>query len=774
VGLTSLTSRAASLPARCNILRLEQQPIDDQSALPDIYYVMPKENRKKGRRAEHRKRKLEAPSTQHHEEGSIKRVRHEGVENDEYDNNSQEAIGYGVSEIRNAAVDWEDYRTENTLDETPFYGLLDEEEQAYFRKAGDLLELNQFEGPEERNSFLQSMYREANGKELKLANSQSCSRVMERLIQLSTANQLKLLFQKFSANFVHLVSHRFASHCCEALFLQAAPIVTSELAQKSNGMDLDLESTEALPSMENLFLDTVKELEDHLGFLLTHKFASHVLRILLLILSGQPIVRTPGKSALQSRKKENISVVGSRGQEVPTLLEDRAVPPSFQTALEHVIQRCVSGLDTTYLRSLSTHPTGNPTLQLLLKIELTQFGKQRAKDDSSIIRILLPDDPITPESESAQYINGLVYDTIGSRLLETILEFAPGKTFKAIYRDFFKDRLTSLARNDIASYVVCKAISRLSKEDLQEAVTSLAPEIPKLVDRNRTIVIRTLIERCAVRGIEVTEMQHIANQLSTVYGGPNGFDVARLLKAQDPKPATIEVAVIPSSSTKSTQKASNSEKIQSSLLVQAMVNTQGPLCNLILDSLASLPSQLMVTLTHDPQTAPAVIAALSSPHATLISRRKLIAQFYGHVGSMALHPSASRVIDAVWTGTQGLAFMRERIAEELAENEAALRESASGRMVWRNWRMELYRRKRRDWVAQSRNSAGFGSFVGFPEGTAPAVANHPNGQSSTKKHLTAIEKARQKHAAEKARREQQLGHGRGPKPTAGEVGVTAA
>ena len=56
--------------------------------------------------------------------------------------------------------------------ETPFYGLLDEEEQEYFKRADDVLELNQFEGPEERNVFLANVYREADGKELKLANSQ--------------------------------------------------------------------------------------------------------------------------------------------------------------------------------------------------------------------------------------------------------------------------------------------------------------------------------------------------------------------------------------------------------------------------------------------------------------------------------------------------------------------------------------------------------------------------------------------------------------------------
>jgi nucleolar protein 9 len=43
------------------------------------------------------------------------------------------------------------------------------------------------------------VYKEADGKELKIANSQSCSRLMERLILLSTPIQLKGLFKKFSS-----------------------------------------------------------------------------------------------------------------------------------------------------------------------------------------------------------------------------------------------------------------------------------------------------------------------------------------------------------------------------------------------------------------------------------------------------------------------------------------------------------------------------------------------------------------------------------------------
>ena len=79
-----------------------------------------------------------------------------------------------------------------------FYGMLDEDEQEYFKRADSMLEFDQFANPEERKLFLASVYREAKGKELRIANSQSCSRLLERLICISTPTQLKTLFQNFT------------------------------------------------------------------------------------------------------------------------------------------------------------------------------------------------------------------------------------------------------------------------------------------------------------------------------------------------------------------------------------------------------------------------------------------------------------------------------------------------------------------------------------------------------------------------------------------------
>ena len=148
---------------------------------------MPKELKKRGRR-EDKKRKREEENLalatskrQKSEDKDHVKIVVDGDETDEVETDEVETYGHNAESA-----------------EIPFYGLLDEEEQEYFKRADSMLELNQFANVEERSLFLNSVYKEAKGKELKIANSQSCSRLMERLIMMSTSSQLKTLFQRLS------------------------------------------------------------------------------------------------------------------------------------------------------------------------------------------------------------------------------------------------------------------------------------------------------------------------------------------------------------------------------------------------------------------------------------------------------------------------------------------------------------------------------------------------------------------------------------------------
>ena len=81
-------------------------------------------------------------------------------------------------------------------------------------------------------------------------------------------------------SFIYLVTHRFASHCCEALFLRTASAVTEELLgpaliDQKNGV-LQSNGSEIYVSIENLFLHALAELEGNVGYLLTDRYALHV------------------------------------------------------------------------------------------------------------------------------------------------------------------------------------------------------------------------------------------------------------------------------------------------------------------------------------------------------------------------------------------------------------------------------------------------------------------------------------------------------------------
>ena len=146
---------------------------------------MPQPNKKRGRRMGEKKRK--------HEDGE------DGLQLTGSASKRRKSIDAG-DEQDFIPMDDEDESLDGAYPygDRPFFGMLDEEEQEYFKRADNMLETNAFGDHEERSLFLSNVYREAEGKELKIAQSQSCSRLMERLIQLSTPAQLKSLFQKFS------------------------------------------------------------------------------------------------------------------------------------------------------------------------------------------------------------------------------------------------------------------------------------------------------------------------------------------------------------------------------------------------------------------------------------------------------------------------------------------------------------------------------------------------------------------------------------------------
>ena len=684
--------------------------------IPTKHIAMPRESKHRGRREEKKlKRKAEAI-----ENVGRKRLK------------AKELVEQRKTTETNALS--EDFRNEIVADgeedvkeERPFYGMLEDQEQEYFRHLDNLLEQNDFHTPEQkeqREILLANAYREADGKELKIACSQSCSRLMERLILLGDIERKKKIFGKFSGNFAHLVQHRFASHCCETLFLQSAPLVTKELVEAKKKVDaMDLDGAEPFVSMENLFLFTLNELEGDMVSLLTNRFASHTLRVLLIILSGMPLDKTSTKVLLQSKKKENVGITGLDTSNELTL-HKRAVPESFSFAISKIISDTVATMDQSFIRILATHPTGNPTLQVLLELELT--SKSSRNDSQTILSKLLPDVVSAEGSESAAFINGLMYDAIGSRLLETICTAAPGKLFKQLYKTIFKGRIGALARNEIASYVVIRVLNRLSKEELEEAVEIILPQIGDLVKRNRTVIVKTLVERCQVRGAETAAL---TDAIASAYGSDPSTLVLKLSCIDDV--SSLTSAVLPPNQEEGEKQSDpvipkpTPPQLHGSLLAQAMLAIPGPPQTLLQNSILTLPPSILLTLSLFTPTSYILQSALVPTPENLTVRRKIINRLLtptdacsDPVLALALSNSGTHILDGILLSAPSLLSLIERIATSLASHESTLHPASyTGSLVWRNWNMIQFKQWRGAWIKAVQG----GASTSNPAAATPSI-----------------------------------------------------
>jgi nucleolar protein 9 len=109
---------------------------------------MPKENKKRGRREE-KKRKRDEGAEEHH---APKRSKSEDPTQAHVQAHQEDFIGL------DGAVHGHEQEQCGHEQEQVFFGMLDEPEQEYFKRADDMLELNQFADPEGKiPSFVRSV-----------------------------------------------------------------------------------------------------------------------------------------------------------------------------------------------------------------------------------------------------------------------------------------------------------------------------------------------------------------------------------------------------------------------------------------------------------------------------------------------------------------------------------------------------------------------------------------------------------------------------------------
>lgn len=563
---------------------------------------------------------------------------------------------------------------EGNFNEPTFFGLVDRQELEYFKTAESTLAVDGFASSEERQGFIDGVFEEAKGKELKLVINQVCSKLIERLILLASDEQAIGIFSRFSGHILSLSKHKYSSHCVETLLVRSAALVEKEILNQ-----LQVEDGEK--PIHELLVSAAREFEPVLKEAARDPYASHVLRVLLLILNGSELPSaSSNSSALRSKKSRSVrKYIDIKGEQPARAYQ---VPGSFKEELKTLISSLASDLDTTSSREMAIDKVSSPVMQLVIQIESSLGSKKKRKDNQKVTSLIFtsnsPDSGVEDSSEGA-FVEYLLSDPVGSHFFEAVIQWLSLGTVERLYTTYMKDRIEKLARRDAGSFVVQAVLKKLRPNEARAILDTLIPDLEILSTSNSQFV-RTLIRVSANH--ENYRQDEIVNKILDQYKVESPLQFASKLLSLDKLDDTA---------------ANSNDDMNRSLLFQDLVDSSPKCLANAAKSFEQLDTDKLIAIAKHPQWSHCLEKCFV-PKLDIVIRRKLLNKLSGSFAELACNAYGSHLIDACWKFTYKLKFFRERIAQELVDNEQKVKhDSMYGRTVWRNWKLDDYVRRKHEW-----------------------------------------------------------------------------
>lgn len=594
----------------------------------------------------------------------------------------------------------------NSKEPNTFFGLVDSTELDYFKQAEATLNANAFDSEADRAGFVASVLEESKGKELKLVTNQICSKLVERLILHCTEEQLKQLFKVFNSHFLSLIYHKYSSHCVETLLVRTAALVEKELLNPTSNYADDGEYV----SMENLFLFFLNEIRPNLREMINHQYASHTLRLIILIIAGKEL---PSSTVSNSTLRSKRSKIARKMIEIKDNEDfDRAfqVPSSFKDELKTLLDSLRNRVDRKMAREYAIHKIASPVLQLLIQVE------GLVDRDRPFWHLVFLKDDEDKDSTEESFVEYLLSDPVGSHFFETTIKDQRLKYVERLYKLYMSDRILKLAKRDTTgSYVVQVLLKKLKQNEARQVLDQLIPEMSMLMNTN----------------LEMGKSIIDASSLHKDYKKP--LIIEELVKKYTPNDQSdiLETVLQLSTSTLGNTRDDwpTAEERRRALFLEKLMEYDSSFLNLAIDNFLSLPKERLIQMCFHGVFSHVVEDVLKPDHVEIIKRRRLLNQFLGSIVELSCNAYGSHIVDKLWDFTIKLNNYKERIAQELVGEKDKVKESTYGRQVWKNWSMELFVRKRHDWNFKVKEQ----EFEKFPPKKPEATNKNANGFQNGKR-----------------------------------------
>lgn len=609
-------------------------------------------------------------------------------------------------------IDQEAVKEPNT-----FFGLVDTTELDYFKQAEATLNANAFESEADKAGFVASVLEESKGKELKLVTNQICSKLVERLILNCTDDQLKQLFKAFNGHFLSLIYHKYSSHCVETLLVRTAALIEKELLNPTSNYTNDDEYV----SMENLFLFFLNEIKPNLKDMIIHQYASHTLRLIILIIAGKELPSTTVSNSTLRSKKSKIARKMIEIKDNQDFDKAFQIPSSFKDELKNLLDSIRSKLDQRTAREYAIHKVASPVLQLLIQVEGIVD-----RDRQFWHLVFLKDDEEKNSSEES-FVEYLLSDPVGSHFFENTIKDQRLKYVERLYKFYMSERILKLAKRDTTgSYVVQILLKKLKQNEARQILDQLIPEMSILMNSNlemgKSIIDASTLHKDYKKPVIIEELvkKYTPNEESDILETVLQLSTSTLGNTRDDWPTA--------------------EERRRALFLEKLMEYDSSFLNLTVDNLLSLPKGRLIQMCLHGVFSHVVEDVLKPEDVEIIKRRRLLNQFVGSIVELSCNAYGSHIVDKLWDFTLKLNNYKERIAQELIGEKEKVKESTYGRQVWKNWSMELFVRKRHDWTFKVKEQ----EYEKFPPKKPETSAAKPDNQFNGKRKSEGQEEPFQK------------------------------
>ena len=345
---------------------------------------------------------------------------------------------------------------------------LDDGSKSYYKRVESFLEAEEHEGEDDNQLFLENVVKQIISDDAKrVCCDKDGSRAVEKLLQHQATDlaAVQKLMEVLSVHCNELAANRCGSHVMEAL-LKATATQLSSSATRHMQDSSDDQHDKDLQSLEECFLSMCATLRDGLHDFIAQPYASHVLSSMVQVLAGVYFTDHASRSRSSKEFRKAKMAEGSTHRGVLRVDKVMQTPSEFLKLLDSIAKR-VCKLDN--FGNLMTHQCACPVLQCMLRVLTQRIPDRASKMTRKIIKCLTvfrqQDDPekaSTGESE----LPSVFTDSVGSHLMECMIEVATPELRQHIFDSCFRGRVMTFALHPVANYPLQHLISSATPEQV--------------------------------------------------------------------------------------------------------------------------------------------------------------------------------------------------------------------------------------------------------------------------------------------------------------------